>query len=180
MLIYPYFIIYCGIWLFKNANLIEYPSYRNLFRKIRRIAAVSFWFTIATLLFIHCLYFGHILFAESVSLTKFHLLFLRNSVNIENKPKSIGILRVLYDDYLRCNSRFSISRERVGAIVHDTLVIIADTIIGDSAIVILVEVMLLTCISSLKFYSYIILLIHKSIHSKNISVDIVLVRMNSV
>lgn len=30
------------------------------------------------------------------------------------------------------------------AVVHDTLVIVADAIIGDSAIVILVEVMLLT------------------------------------
>lgn len=125
-------------------NLIEYPFCRNIFGRIR-IAAVFFWLTIATLLFIHCLYFGHVLFAESVSLTKLHLLFLRNSINIESKPKSIGILRVPHNHYLRRNSRFSIPRERVGAIVHDTLVIIADTIIGDSAIVILVEVMLLTC-----------------------------------
>ena len=61
-----------------------------------------------------------------------------------------------HDYYLRCNSRFSILGERVGAVVHDTLVIIADTIIGDSAIVIFVEVMLLTCKSSLKFYSYVV------------------------
>lgn len=57
-----------------------------------------------------------------------------------------------HDHYLRRNSRFSIPRECVGAIVHDTLVIIADTIIGDGAIVILVEVMILTCKSSLKLF----------------------------
>jgi len=56
----------------------------------------------------------------------------------------------------------------VGAVVHDTLVIIADTIIGDSAIIIFVEVMFLTCKKSLKFYLCI-----KSIHPKNTSVDIV-------
>lgn len=110
--------------------------------------------SIVTLFFIHCLHLGHVLFTESVSLTKLHLLFLRKSINInvESKPKSIGILRVPHDYYLRCNSRFSILGERVGAVVHDTLVIIVNTIIGDSAIVIFIEVMLLTCKSSLKFY----------------------------
>lgn len=67
--------------------------------------------------------------------------------------------------YLWRNSRFSIPRECVGAIVHDTLVIIADTIIGDSAIAILVEVMLLTCKSALKFYSCVIQ--EQKFHSKN-------------
>ena len=110
--------------------------------------------SIITLVFIHCLHLGHILFTESFSLTKLHLLFLRKSINIESKSKSIGILP--HDYYLRRNSRFSILGERVGAVVHDTLVIIADTIISDSAIVIFIEVMLLTCKSSLKFYSCVI------------------------
>lgn len=44
----------------------------------------------------------------------------------------------------------------MGTIVHDTLVIIAYAVIGDSTIVILFEIMLFTCKSSLKFGSRIL------------------------
>lgn len=50
-----------------------------------------------------------------------------------------------YNCYLWRNSRFSISGERMGTIVHDALVIVTDAIVGDSAIIVLVEVMLPTC-----------------------------------
>lgn len=80
---------YLYILAFDHLNLIEYPSYRNVFGRMRRIAVI-FLRIIVTLLFIHCLHFGYVLFAESVSLTKFYLLFLRNGINIGSKPSCIA------------------------------------------------------------------------------------------
>lgn len=66
-----------------NACLIEWPSYGDLFGRITT-ASSSRVATIA-LLFVHSLHLGYVLFTESVPLTKFYLLFLRNGVNIASK-----------------------------------------------------------------------------------------------
>jgi len=62
----------------KFAISVKYPSYGSLFGRI--FTAVPCRLTIATFLLVHCLHLGHILYAESVSLTKFYLLFLRNDI----------------------------------------------------------------------------------------------------
>jgi hypothetical protein len=135
------------IWSF--AISVKYPSYGNLFGRI--FTTVPCRFTIATFLLVHCLHLGHVLYAESVSLTKFYLLFLRNDINVQSKPKSIGISQVPRAHYLGRNGRFSVTGERMGAIVHDAFVIVADAIISDGAVVVFVEVMLLTCKRSTRF-----------------------------
>jgi len=63
----------------------------------------------------------------------------------QTEINSIRISQVPRAHYLRRNGRFSVTGERMGAIVHDAFVIVADAIIGNGAVVVFVEVMLLTC-----------------------------------